>query len=1229
MQNILEISGSEIVRTFKSDGQRFTEFVDDLIVGLALRNGVPRSSVQTNVRTNLADGGVDTEVTVAIPNDPFGYCSGVQTIWQYKARPYADISDNDLKKEIAGKYCKKKIEDGYGYRVAISDDMPSEKQTEWRGLLTAEARKFNPQAPAALVATASQLATWASSLGGIRAKYYGAPGGGEFYPLSDWAQIQRELTRNYVDVPDWTDAANAILEHCDYGSETGHAVLCVHGTTGVGKSRFVLETLSRLDGAETLVLCAPDGLIAQRLARDLLSNDVHCILLADECLPETRFKLQERLAPCRDRVRVVAIDNSGFDSSTSPIDLSLDLMPDDTVKGILAKNFDQVPSDRRSQYAHESEGSIRVALEMCRDDPLASPDSPRVGLLKAWLKNKFSREDWDAISALSLVWRIGWRQDVRAELGQLAKLVGMEESTLRGCLRRAKTRSGFVSDSGRYMSVSTEAIARLAFESAWEHWARDDPSHFLGQIPEELVNVFLKRVQTHGGREARRDVADFFRDWVGGLGVVDLADPAVARRACLLTEAMPSALLPLLARAIATASHEELLSLGGSSTGFRSRGGRRYIVWTLERLCWFAELFPYVEDALFRLAVAENENRISNNSRALYRQIMRIFLSGTSLPFSERVAVLETRLREGGEPGQLLAIEALERATQSFGSTRRGRPATVGGRLPEDEWQPRTGAEEREAFLKCLALLGEALSFESDSVREAAAAGLAKHTRRLLYRGFLPELATLASESAGLRERTAELIGDAEAFLQYDLPDEPNEQTLAYIDSVQNWIATLSSGSLDARLKAMVGRWPGSLAAPSEGGVPSRQLADLADELSASDLQRLLPWLCSEAARSGYNFGELLGARTAMSDRIDDVMSATSAQGGTLFARGFARGAAKAGRADLVHRAISVLEEDAPSLAVDVSAAAESTSVVAERIRRLVAEGSLPSHFLAGPVISFRGQELSAEEITSLLSDLVSHLDDDATVSEAVRLAGHWLTSNDMAAFVGAQEGFTDFAFEILEAAADGDGGDAYWWGASLRKLRDQHPERVVKTASRALVANGVNHRNHAASILSSLSSSHPELVVEELGTAILDPERGWNFRVGNLKGLAASLPPELMKEWLDQNGLAAARGIARHLPPPRAVGDGQFEVHPLTEYVLTAFEDDDETFQAFVAGTHSQQMYMGDIAAQHEAEADAARPLLSHPLRRIREWAAAEIRRGEADARYWRELEEERETEF
>jgi len=116
--------------------------------------------------------------------------------------------------------------------------------------------------------------------------------------------------------------------------------------------------------------------------------------------------------------------------------------------------------------------------------------------------------------------------------------------------------------------------------------------------------------------------------------------------------------------------------------------------------------------------------------------------------------------------------------------------------------------------------------------------------------------------------------------------------------------------------------------------------------------------------------------------------------------------------------------------------------------------------------------------------------------------------------------------------------------------------------------------------------------------------------------------------DWLREHGLEAARRIARHLPLPHLDSEGRPVVPPLTEFVLTEFEDDDWVFHEFCAGVHSFQMYSGDIAAQHEAEAAMAESFLNHPARRIREWAQAEVRHSRWEAQQARQWQEEHKIE-
>jgi hypothetical protein len=143
------------------------------------------------------------------------------------------------------------------------------------------------------------------------------------------------------------------------------------------------------------------------------------------------------------------------------------------------------------------------------------------------------------------------------------------------------------------------------------------------------------------------------------------------------------------------------------------------------------------------------------------------------------------------------------------------------------------------------------------------------------------------------------------------------------------------------------------------------------------------------------------------------------------------------------------------------------------------------------------------------------------------------------------------------------------------------------------------------------------------IGALIVDETVGWRF-LGSKLGLFNAIPHDIVIRWLESVGVHGAQRIARHLPRPFVDSSGGVKVPQLTEFVLSRFEDDDLTFREFCAGTHSHQMYVGDIASQREAEAAAVRPFFNHPLKRIREWARYEYDSGIHEAKWHREREDE-----
>ncbi|MBR5208922.1 MAG: trypsin-like peptidase domain-containing protein [Paludibacteraceae bacterium] len=77
--------------------------------------------------------------------------------------------------------------------------------------------------------------------------------------------------------------------------------------------------------------------------------------------------------------------------------------------------------------------------------------------------------------------------------------------------------------------------------------------------------------------------------------------------------------------------------------------GRRHIVWALERLCFAHESYHDGVYMMARLAVAENENTISNNATGQLIQLFHYALAGTEVDLKVRLQTLKDLVNESDE----------------------------------------------------------------------------------------------------------------------------------------------------------------------------------------------------------------------------------------------------------------------------------------------------------------------------------------------------------------------------------------------------------------------------------------------------------------------------------------------------------------------------------------------------------------------------------------------------
>ena len=67
------VNQTDFAKLRDGTGRPFTEFVDALIRAHGYVHGVTQADILTTLRTNVQDGGVDTQVNTSMVGDPMGF----------------------------------------------------------------------------------------------------------------------------------------------------------------------------------------------------------------------------------------------------------------------------------------------------------------------------------------------------------------------------------------------------------------------------------------------------------------------------------------------------------------------------------------------------------------------------------------------------------------------------------------------------------------------------------------------------------------------------------------------------------------------------------------------------------------------------------------------------------------------------------------------------------------------------------------------------------------------------------------------------------------------------------------------------------------------------------------------------------------------------------------------------------------------------------------------------
>ncbi|TWT91696.1 hypothetical protein [Neorhodopirellula pilleata] len=417
----------------------------------------------------------------------------------------------------------------------------------------------------------------------------------------------------------------------------------------------------------------------------------------DECSPASVRLLQGLAAASSHRIRIIAIEH--FERLTgggaNQPEAWLDKLPPETTNAILRTNFPEVPEETRERIVILSDGYIRFAALICRNESglNLSDLTQTIQSVSQWVDHYLDDDvDCDLVGAIALFSRVGFRDEFRGELESLSDLTSTPIREIERRVEKIRNRTGFVTQQGQFWYVTPELIAPEMFRRGWRAFAENDLDSFVRTLPPPMLEQFKRRVEHYGGKEVAARVADYFRGLMVTLSIDDLLDADVVEFMVSIVKLDPSRYVHRIADLVENSSAEDIGKIG-TQLGSGSWGPRRHLVWMFEKMALFPEFFLDAERALFKLASTETEDHIGNNATKIWATLWQIYFSNTSLPFDERLTVLKRRFDSPMSLGLCeLAIDAM------IGRTGGGPvpPPFYAGRPVPDVWSPQSRENERQ-----------------------------------------------------------------------------------------------------------------------------------------------------------------------------------------------------------------------------------------------------------------------------------------------------------------------------------------------------------------------------------------------------------------------------------------------------------------------------------------------------------------------------------------------------
>jgi hypothetical protein len=381
-------------------------------------------------------------------------------------------------------------------------------------------------------------------------------------------------------------------------------------------------------------------------------------------------------------------------------------------------------------------------------------------------------------------------------------------------------------------------------------------------------------------------------------------------------------------------------------------------------------------------------------------------------------------------------------------------------------------------------------------------------------------------------------------------------------------------------------------------------------------LHQMMDWFDSGKAKSAFHFGSAL----AEADR-DDVLANTVSSWlrtghGTDLVLGYLRELAMKQQSlpQQWQQQLDDAVESHPDSVALLTLNSDFSQAGLSRVTRLIESGALRSSYLKGFASPNWESALGVTEKAALVGVLLALEEDDQQTVPAVAmfLCACWSHYGKLALPIELQEPVLHFLRASLNSHVD-----ISEWTAVVESLASSRPEEIAALISDALTSAGPSRavlEDLTLKILLDIARLHPRVVMDAIGSRLLDPMRRPFFALHRFEGLFEAIGLGEVQRWVtEQNGQAIAH-IAYQLDTP-ILRDCKPFIPPVTEWFMKSYSADDRVFREFCAGRHSFEIREGHARDRRFELERNLTPFLEHPLTWVRRWAEWELKENEYEA--------------